>query len=494
MLCAFPAILSAQPGFNKHYDFGFPRNQFRNLIVHQDTIIGYGIARVDAPPYQQCLFLARFDSNGVPVDNRLICDSLGGAFSADVPWCEIMITSDRGYGLTAFSIGRYDGMFVKLKSDLTVEFIKEYPDSVSLVEYYRKIIETPGGYLLCGHLQRPNYQQDAFIRKVDKQGGTVWFKYYGNYNEWDFFSNYLQLEDNRIIGIGGYQISNSQPAVYRPWVAVFDTNGVVLKQWRPANDVGFTVAHHIYPIESGKWLIYAKRAAGLLPNGNVAAQSCLAVIDTSFQVKVVTDIGTPSPQLGTAYDFEPMLDGNFICAGEISNPNPIGDGNIKHGWLLKCTPQADTLWSRIDLPIFQNMAPTESYFGGVGVLSSGNIVAGGSTTIANDRFCWLVKVTPDGCIDTIFCQSVGVEEATEDKEVGIRFYPNPAKDVLFVEMQHYEREMRVFIYTANGQMVLEKTVLSSQALHIEQLPPGLYFLRAVTTKGNELYQKLMIVR
>jgi hypothetical protein len=495
LVLTLPIGLFAQPGFNQYYDFDFPRNQFRNILVTRDTIIGYGIARIDSSPFQQCLFLARFDSSGSTIDNFLICDSLGGALSTDIPWSDMIETSDSGYGLTAFTLGRYDGMFIKLKKDLQVEFIKEYPDSVNLVEYYRKIIELEDGYLLCGHLQRPNYLQDAFIRKVDKQGNSIWFKYYGEYTKWDFFSNYIRLDDNKVIGVGAYQIPGIEPETYRPWVMVFDTNGVVLKQWKPAADVGFTVAHHLGVIDSGKWIIYAKRAAGLLPNGNVAAQSCLAIVDTSFQVEKVTDIGTASPKLGTMYDFEPATDGNFIAAGEIYHPGPAGNGNIKHGWMVKCNQEAEQVWSRIDLPILPDGDVSfDSYFGGVGTLSSGNIIAGGNTTVGAEIFCWLVKVTPDGCIDTIFCQSSGVVTTAPEK-ASIKIYPNPADGHFFVTFPESIGNLKVCISALGGQVIFTTKLDASGAISLPDfIPSGVYFLAAVAGNGTRFLQKLAIIR
>ena len=101
----------SQPGFNTIYDFAYPRNHFRNLIVHQDTLIAYGMARTDTFPNRQCLFLARFDSSGTALDSRLICDSSGGYYTMDINWAEIITTSDEGYALTAASFTRHNGIF-----------------------------------------------------------------------------------------------------------------------------------------------------------------------------------------------------------------------------------------------------------------------------------------------------------------------------------------------------------------------------------------------
>jgi hypothetical protein len=144
------------------------------------------------------------------------------------------------------------------------------------------------------------------------------------------------------------------------------------------------------------------------------------------------------------------------------------------------------------LPVFQDETPSESYFGGVGVLSSGNIVAGGSTTIDNDRFCWLVKVTPDGCIDTIFCQSVGAEGVSEVVDVGIHVYPNPSNGYLFVAFPAHIKSLNVTISALNGQAMFTATLDAIGALYVSGVPPGIYLFSAVTDNGTRFYQKLVL--
>lgn len=494
MLCAFPAMLSAQPGFNKHYDFGYPRNQFRNLFVYQDTIIGYGIARVDTPPYQQCLFLARFDSSGTPIDNRLICDSLGGAFSADINWSDIVTTSDGGYGLTAFAIGRYDGMFVKLRGDLSVEFIKEYPDSVNLVEIYNSIVELPDGYLLGGYVQRPNYLYDAFLRRVDKQGNSIWFSYFGKYEETDLFTNYRQLNDSVVAYVGGYVENQNNLSGRGPWVVLVDANNdEVIKEWRPSGSaIGYV--HYISPLSDSKWFLYGKKTLQINPTQGV--RPYWALIDTAFNLEDMKLFGPDMLTSNFFWDVEPTSDGNFIATGQVNADNPNIEPDV-YGWLYKVSPVSlDSFWSlKITAPI-PNVQQSGNYFGGVGVLSSGNMVAGGYSSSGNEIYCWLVKFTPDGCIDTIWCATTPTWAPieTESKGPGLRLYPNPADEALFVEVPGFEGEMRIFIYTVNGQLVLEDTRKGSQSLNVNRLPTGLYFLKAISETGGEVSGKFFISR
>ncbi|MDX2135416.1 MAG: hypothetical protein SFV52_11530 [Saprospiraceae bacterium] len=150
-----PAGSWGQPGFNRTYDFGYPVHETYKLVVKNDTIVMYGLARQDTSPFQQCLFLARFDSIGQPVDHKLICDPNGGTYTAGINWSSIISTSDGGFALTAGSFEANDGMLVKLRYDLSIEFSTVFFDTSNLVEFYRYIIEQSDGYILIGYVVDP---------------------------------------------------------------------------------------------------------------------------------------------------------------------------------------------------------------------------------------------------------------------------------------------------------------------------------------------------
>ena len=54
-----------------------------------------------------------------------------------VDWSDIVALTD-GYALTGIVLSQQNGLLVRLKKDLEVEFIAEYVDSINFVEYYRK--------------------------------------------------------------------------------------------------------------------------------------------------------------------------------------------------------------------------------------------------------------------------------------------------------------------------------------------------------------------
>lgn len=482
----------SQSGFNTIYDFTYPRSQFRNLIVHQDTVIAYGIARMDTLPNLQCLFLARFDSSGVPIDSRLICDTLGDYFAMDINWAEIISTSDGGYALTAASIFSNNGMFIKLRQDLSVEFIQEYPDMVNLVEFYNSIVELPDGYLLGGHLQRPNYLQDAFLRRVDKQGNSVWFSYYGKYDVFDFFSNYRQLNDSIVAYVGGYILDQNALAGRGPWIALIDIkDGEVTKEWRPSGSY-LEWLHYIYPVSSNMWLLYGKKAFQANPT---KVMPFWALTDTSFNISDVRLFGPGVNVFNFFWDVE-YADGNFIAVGQVNAVNPNTEPAAGYGWVYKVSPELDSLWSLQIIAPIDDPKGSGSNLGGVGILSSGNMIAGGYASSGGEIHPWLIKFTPDGCIDTLWCATTPAWEPQDlawQKPEAIRLYPNPAQDIVSVKLPGYTASSILELFSVEGKMCLRQTITGTEQIDVSSLFPGYYICRISVANGQQLYYSPLII-
>ncbi|MBK6932377.1 MAG: T9SS type A sorting domain-containing protein [Saprospirales bacterium] len=487
---AYPAF--SQPGFNSTYHFGYPRDHFRNLIVHQDTVVAYGMARTDTFPYRQCLFVARFDSSGVPIDQALICDALGGLLSMDINWAEIITTSDGGFALTAASFNRYDGMFIKLKNNLSVEFAQEYEDSVNLVEFYNSIVELPDGYLLGGYVQSPNYLAESFLRRVDKHGNSLWFKYYGKYVETDLFSYYYQLNDTTVAYVGGYVNNPNSLAGRGPWIVLINPeNGKIIKEWRPGSSAAGTV-HFLFPLTDTTWLIYGKKTLQVSPVQHV--RPYWAIIDTAFNLIDMQLFG-PGPLISNfIWDIEPTPDGNFIAAGELYAANPNTEPADIYGWLYKVSPELDGNWSLQLIAPVPEPKVSGNYLGGVGVLSSGNMVAGGYSSYNGEITCWLVKFSTDGCVDTLWC-AVTPDWEPDGPEIQprqLRLYPNPAQEAVFVELPEGDYPVWVELYTLDGRLCHQQAIDLSDSIDVSDLLSGYYICRIIGRKGHRYLSRVVI--
>lgn len=365
-----PLAASCQAGFNIAADLGLVNNNFKDLIIDNDAIVGLGLARADTVAWQQGLLVAKFDSSGSLITYNLLLDSLGDHYSIDRHWGKIAKTSDGGYALTSAPLARDGAVLIKLGRELEVEFVREYPDSINISHYnYKAPIEISDGYMLYGSIQRPNYWDDPFIRRVDEDGYTVWFKYFGNYELPDVFNDaYLRSNDSTIILAGGKSL-DAQTGIST--ITVVSLDGNIIDSWEsePNPEIGFL--RKIAPLDDGGYITYGLYLTEYLFN-TLIVQPTLARLDSNFQVQWVLHFG-PARSINTLIelrDIEPTSDGNYIGAGE-TVVKEGGGPSRRVGWLFKFTPQGDSLWSRhIGPPFFPPAQNTSGWFGGVGELSS----------------------------------------------------------------------------------------------------------------------------
>ncbi len=97
-----------------------------------------------------------------------------------------------------------------------------------------------------------------------------------------------------------------------------------------------------------------------------------------------------------------------------------------------------------------------------------------------DNILWVVKVVPDNVIDN-------VEEQAVNPMTSTRVYPNPATDMLNIEVNASQAsEMSINVYNIMGQNVMSKNVnintgINCPSISTSELSSGIYF---VTVKAN----------
>ncbi len=486
----------AQPGFNIVKDLGLPTNHIRAMLVDNDTIVGYGLA-YDTANLQQGLLLAKFDSSGNFISSNLILDSSGDFLGIDKHWGEIISTSDGGYAMTAAPFISNSAYLIKVNHHLEVEFIKEYPDTVNLSNYAYKLIEIPDGYLLYGSIQRPNASDDPFVRRVDKQGNTVWFNYYGEYNLQDGFNGVDKINDTLFVFVGGRRLNQTQGVSF---IQLIDWHGDIIESW--ISEIDPEIGYLRTPIitTDGGWLLYGQYVVDII-GSTFLVQPTLSKMNDEFEVQWVKHYGriaSINAQV-TFWDIKATLDGNYIGAGESGIEIPDEPG-MSSGWLMKFSSNGDSIWSRYDLAPFPPHYTNDHFFGGVGVLSSGNIVAAGAASEGNKYHIWLVKVTPDGCLDTLFCGLVGVGDVVEPVQtpLAVLAYPNPTTEYLTLEIPPPLPAAATWtLHAATGQPVRRAVLAAGQtklSIPLEGLPPGLYFWKAASQGRSVGEGKVVIGR
>lgn len=82
---------------------------------------------------------------------------------------------------------------------------------------------------------------------------------------------------------------------------------------------------------------------------------------------------------------------------------------------------------------------------------------------------------------------LAVNDIEQQKDSSIEIYPNPVKDLLMISNPKKEDIKKISIYSASGQVVLEKSSDNGEfnnGLNVSNLLKGTYFIKIETSKGK----------
>ncbi|MBK8565514.1 MAG: T9SS type A sorting domain-containing protein [Saprospiraceae bacterium] len=495
-------IAAQAPGFNFRTTCEFTNTKLYKICIDNDTIVGLGTSE-DSTGVVNGIVMMKFDSLGNLLHAKHLQDSLIGPNPFYIRYGSFMKTSDNGYIFNVNTLSSYYPLVIKTDHFFNPVFIKKYEVANYYAYSYCGLEPLSDGFLLHGTLTRSdNSKDDGFVRKISLEGEPVWLTVIGNTNS-DEVLHDLAVKNDSTYVVGFIGVSN-QSDVYSS-LKVLDVNGVVAQDWNsePESEIGYL--QKIIKADDTGYLTYGLYVTELLPPNNSVkiVKSTFAKLDLDFNIKHLKRYGR-EVWIGSEimfYDFEETIDGNYIAAGRTSMALPDNGPSFARGWLMKFSHEGDSIWSRQDtsdvMPISYN---NRQRLGGVGVLSSGSIVAGGYVTRAEDNssYIWLIKTTNDGCIDTLYCGLVsGTEEVPHVADVQqVIVYPNPASEVVHIQVPDIsgKASMEINVFDLSGQQrkVIFADTEGDLTLPVSDLPSGIYFISIKLPDGRVQYGKVCV--
>ncbi len=414
-------------------------------------------------------------------------DSLGDALSIDDHWGKIIATSDGGYLANAATFDRRSTILIKMDGELEIEFIREYIDTINRTNFIYKLMETEQGYFLYGSLQLPNLKIVGHIRQMDFGGNLIWEKQY------DFATNGTYIADMEKVNDSTFVMGTAETLVPftffqngsgRAGIYYLDIHGNILSSWQSGVEPAIGYMRHIM-VTPEKDLIVAgnqHQTYSPPPLEYPIGQRVLTRIGPDFQVQWSKTYGPVEDLefMDGPFDFLPTNDGSFAGFGE--KRINIGPGESDgHGWVYKIAPDGTTDWDRdfsTPFPYIDNYSG--SLYSG-GILSSNSIIGVGTAKNWDNgsRFAWVVKLTQEGCMDTLFvCTGSSSTQVTVPQQVGaLTIAPNPAHDQTLVSFDGPLTAGRVLLFDIYGRNLGAYNLRDGQVVvPTGQLPTGVYFL------------------
>ncbi len=496
MICWLALLkVNAQQGYSKVYDFDRPGMSFRNIVVQNDTILLFGPNYHDSIPNLQGLFFAKMDTAGNVLSYNTAFDILGGDFSVR-PHCTIHKLNDgSGYVIPASSFTRSTGILCFINNEGKFAKIVEYPDNTTIVDFYQSIIETSSGLLVFGRKQRNDYHSDVFVMKTDKQGNKLWEKYYDSPGrQWLLGDIFKETNNQYLIGVGTTKPQNT-PFNQLNYQTIFfriDSSGNKLWQWESPINLNQFGPSTIRKNNDGHWMYGDGEIQVFANEGYITKNTKIVIRDEDFNLVTEKIVSPPNSEVNGFVEVQPTQDGNWIGIGSMTTPILWTQPNALAGWMYKFDDNLDSIWSREDTVFYNLQTYTDHWLHGAVQLPSGSIIAAGQINVyypsPGKSWGWIIKVSKDGCIDTLTCSVSAVKDWKNSKVANVRVFPNPTNGILFFDDTEIMWD-KIEIINAQGQVMKVIDKPDKTELKLTEMSAGMYMIRFVR-KGESIVKRV----
>ncbi len=495
------AFCQNPPGFNLRLTSEFSNTKLYQLLIDNDTIIGLGTSEDSLTGFVSGITLMKFDTLGNLLTAKLLQDTLIGPNPLFIRWGSLLKTPDGGYIMNVIPFLFAYPVILKTDKDFNIEFIKYFEEPETFDYFQCELKSLNDGYILHGVLFRPNGLGDGFVRKLDLTGETVWMKVFGAYNKNE------SIVDVKVKNDSTYVVSMvkeaTSPTSSFSSIVIIDQYGNELQTWNsePEPEIGYI--RGVLSANDGGYFVYGLHVEEILPSPPFDTKLVLATfskLDEDFNLEWIKKYGKKADLSSEVmfYNFVETIDEEYIGVGKTSLPQ--GDTtSISTGWLMKFSKEGDSIWSRLDLSDLSPHTDSDRHaLGGVGVLSSGSIIAGGYAERWPDSYIWLIKTTNDGCIDTLYCGLVsGTQSEPPKAQQPVSIYPNPASNLLHLtitDMAALPYSLSVVDMSGRVCSANNEVAEGQSTMDVSTLPAGLYLLCFKFANGEVHFEKVNILR
>ncbi|MBB4807624.1 hypothetical protein HNP38_002930 [Chryseobacterium defluvii] len=406
--------------------------------------------------------------------------SFGG--SSDDRGLSIKQTSDGGYIISGstFSIdgdvtenqGASDYWILKLDSLGNMQWQKTYGNS--LEDYARDIWQTAdGGYIVAG-----DSASDIWILKLNSLGNLQWQKTLGGSGQ-ESLKGIQETADNGFI-ISCWSNSNNGDVTGNHggddfWIVKLTSSGNI--QWQKSlGGSGTDYAMDLNQTADGGYIIAGSSNS---INGDVTqnygdSDYWIVKTDSSGNIQWQKSYGGSNEDI--AMSIRQTSDGGYIVAG-YSNEYPWSNLHGTNYWIIKLNSSGTLQWENT----LGGAARDEPV--GIHETSDGGFIIGGYTASSGNGKVdyWAVKLA--------YPTTLGISEVKNNL---ISFYPNPARD--FVYLNSLPGETTISLTDISGKKLFSQKYNETKvSVPVNQLINGTYVLQA-EHKGKIILSEKLIIK
>ena len=482
ILCALLQKSKAQSYFNNRYDGTGSFDGTNSVDTFQNKYLTIGVEAVFGVNIGLSNYLFNIDGTvhkkktyGFAGDNLL--PNIGKYIRMENQFYACGLWAYFGYKTKAF-LWRFNSNLDSVKfmtygflnqENVVTTFIKQSDTKIYMTGYVDDTLQT---------------NRDILLIKTDTAGNEIWKKKIGVIG-WDETAISIDTLNGNLL-IGGYKTPHASNYFYGLAMRL-DTAGNVIWQ-RNMNTNGMT-GSMVKKLKDGNILLCGLRKTNYI-SGNNYVRLYLEKIDANNNLIWSKLVGQEMLEGSGPTSMIENKNGNILITSQIVYPLSKVNGLIN-----EINQNGDSLFTKE----YSKEPGSQNYFRDVMQTSDGGycfagfvipVFANGGT---GTQDIWLLKVDSNFCESAVPCgYGVGIDEKTY-VENGIKVYPNPAKDILHIELVDFNNEpYTIEISNELGQVILSQTVSSNlSTFNVQHLPNGMYFL-TLKMKDKKVVKKIII--
>ncbi|MFD1553588.1 hypothetical protein DNU06_16050 [Putridiphycobacter roseus] len=507
----FAFLCKAQPVLNIRLDVGTAgATIFSSVFATESCYYVIGKSKDLIPPYLQEGVFIKFNLDGSIADTTYYKNDSANYILWESP--NLIKTLDGNFAQT-FTVA-------PLASDFHFGFIKLNTNGDTLIfktylDLYNQNLDDwvlqPGGFLqdpidsaYYGTVNVSRYSDlvgGTALFKISKSGELLWHQtYYGISGNFRIFNaaSLIKIAPDRLM-IGGTQTHT--PAANADWrdntkILIVDTLGNIIQtKVYPADQLAYGCNGLSQTMDGG--YIYGGQNGTFVQNGNARDYRARIVkLNANLMEEWRIEQGIETSQ--NLMNFENILeltDSTFVVVGRSLDTTDINlHGYHTGGWLLKFNLSGAILWSRkyrkVEFLDNENNFPTHILYDVDITPDSGFVMVGQSQNFEASnpepigQLGWLVKTDKHGCL-VPGCEefdTAGKPPVKPKSEIGLKIFPNPANDELYIyyASQIAHENVIAYLYNVNGQIVKQWAITSNYTtymLDVSSFSKGIYVLK-----------------
>jgi len=467
------STLTAQLGFRSVYFEEYSAQLLEVIVDSDSTVVLYGVSR-DTFAGPVGIKFVRLDTFGNILSEKLHIDS--SVILTTMVWRQGLIrTQDGGFAI-AGATWTVPGVpyLLKVHADLSLDFIEMYPFSNNDVGNSALLELTSGGYMLVQEQITGDDNRDLVVIKTDEEGNQLWRKTYGDDVLQEAALGVKEFTPNKFIINGSIVNSKytTQATYGKSLILEIDSLGNEIEFWTSSKDYAMIYDYTLLPDSS--WICASGTWEYAPQYGSHMSQPVIFRMDKDRNVMWEKKLG----RLYINNQVQSIVatpDGLFLATGYMALPGTVKAVHYKF------KANGDSLWMRLDSAYVDNGGLTypKTKVIGSALLSSGSIVSVGyaerATPFGLQEVGFVMKMSPDGCVDTLNCWVVpNTEPFVQVDEVSV--YPNPFSDYLTVSISDYPQNAYIYFYDVMGRFLRKERVrLGRNELTVSDFKRGMIF-------------------